>query len=123
MAGMNDATTGPRLDTATAISNLGGDRALYAMVVQTFLDDLPNQFAVLEAGLAQGDYATARRGAHTIKGMAMSVGAERLRQAALALEQACHAAEPAAIALADPLLRAELAASATALREYLTANS
>ena len=60
---MNDATTIPRLDTAKAIANLGGDRLLYALVVQTFLDDLPNQFAVAEAGLGQGDYATSRRGA------------------------------------------------------------
>lgn len=121
MAAMDDVTT-PRLDTATAIANLGGDRALYALVVRTFLDDLANQFAPMDAALGQADYATARRVAHTLKGMAMSVGAERLREKALALEQACHAAEPAAIALADPLLRAELAASATALRDYLAAN-
>jgi signal transduction histidine kinase/DNA-binding NarL/FixJ family response regulator len=113
------ADTLPRLDTATAISNLGGDRELYAQVTLIFLDDVAVQIASLDAALAAGDFVTARRAAHTVKGTAASLGCERLRHYALIMEKACEAADPAAIATADPAFRAEIDASTAALREYL----
>ena len=113
------ADTLPRLDIATAISNLGGDRELYAQVTQIFLDDVIVQLASLDAALAAGDFVTARRDAHTVKGTAASLGCERLRHYALIMEKACEAADPAAIATAAPAFRAEIDASTAALREYL----
>jgi HPt (histidine-containing phosphotransfer) domain-containing protein len=112
----------PRLDTAKAIANLSGDRELYAQVADAFFEDMPNQLASLDAALATLDFITAHRVAHTIKGMAAAVGAERLRSAALALEQACSAAAEAAIAAADPAMREEYAAVSIELREFLASN-
>jgi signal transduction histidine kinase/HPt (histidine-containing phosphotransfer) domain-containing protein/ActR/RegA family two-component response regulator len=116
---VTDADTLPRLDTAQAISNLGGDGELYAQVVKIFLDDVVVQIASLDTALAAGDFVTARRAAHSIKGTAASLGAERLRHHALVVEKACEAADTPAIAAADPAFRAELEASSAALRDYL----
>jgi signal transduction histidine kinase/HPt (histidine-containing phosphotransfer) domain-containing protein/ActR/RegA family two-component response regulator len=109
----------PRLDTARAISNLGGDRSLYAQVVQIFLDDTVTQLASLDQAVTMGDFVTARRAAHTIKGTSATLGAELLRRVALVMEKACESGDLAAIAGADPAFRAEIAATSAALRAYL----
>lgn len=111
----------PRIDSAAAIANLAGDSTLYAQVVEVFLEDAGGQASGLAAAIAAADHGAARRLAHTLKGMAATVGAERLRLRALALEQACKAADPAAIAAAYPSLREEIAATNQALRDYLAA--
>lgn len=114
------ATSGmSRLDPATAIANLGDDRELYAQIGTLFLEDCEVQRAALDAALPQGDYATAKRAAHTIKGTAGAVGALRLQHLAHAVELACATADPAAINAADAAMRTELAAASTTLREYL----
>ncbi|MFC5300855.1 ATP-binding protein [Azospira restricta] len=112
-----------RLDTAAAIRNLGGDRALYRQIVPTFLDDLAEQLAGLDAALAAGDFGGARRAAHSVKGMSASVGAERLRRDAQALENACAAADAAAVAAAAPPFRSEAEAVGVAMRDYLAADT
>jgi HPt (histidine-containing phosphotransfer) domain-containing protein len=109
----------PRLDSAGAIANLAGDHMLYGQVVEVFLEDVSTQISDLAAAIAAADHDVARRLAHTLKGMAATVGAERLRLCALALEQACKAGDAAAIAAADPSLREEIAATNQALRDYL----
>jgi HPt (histidine-containing phosphotransfer) domain-containing protein len=111
----------PRLDSAAAIANLAGDRTLYAQVLEVFLEDVSTQTSGLAAAIAAADHGAARRLAHTLKGMAATVGAERLSLRALALEQACKAADAAAIAAAYPSLREEIAATNQALRDYLAA--
>jgi HPt (histidine-containing phosphotransfer) domain-containing protein len=111
-----------RLDSAAAIANLSGDRSLYAQIVEVFLEDQAVQRSELVAALAAADHVAARRHAHTLKGMAATVGAERLRLRALALELACKAADPAAIAVAEPPLHTELEATNQALQEYLAAH-
>jgi HPt (histidine-containing phosphotransfer) domain-containing protein len=87
--------------------------------MQIFLDDVVVQLDSLDSALTAGDFVTARRAAHTIKGTAATLGCERLRYHALAMEKACEAADPAAIAAADPSFRTEIEASTAALREYL----
>ena len=109
----------PRLASAEAIRNLGGDADLYAQIVQIFLDDTAGQITSLDTALASGDFVTARRAAHSIKGTSASLGAELLRHAALAMEKACEAADRDAIAAVDPAFRAEISASCAALREFL----
>jgi len=113
----------PRLAAAEAISNLGGDRSLYAQVTQIFLDDIVVQLATLDKALAAGDFHTARRAAHTIKGTSATLGADLLRQAALTMEKACESGDLAAISGADPAFRAEVVATSDALRAFLQQES
>jgi HPt (histidine-containing phosphotransfer) domain-containing protein len=88
-------------------------------VVQIFLDDTVTQLASLDQAVTLGDFVTARRAAHTIKGTSATLGAELLRRVALVMEKACESGDLAAIAGADPAFRAEIAATSDALREFL----
>lgn len=109
----------PRLDTAPALANLAGDRELYAQVAEVFFEDMPSQLAALEGAMTGRDFPTAQRAAHTIKGMAATIGAERLRLIAYGLEQACKACDATAATASCPLLRDEYAAVAAELRAFI----
>ena len=111
----------PCLNVEDAIENLGGDRELYFDTVGLFLEDVTVQTANLEASLSSGDYAGARRAAHTVKGNAASLGAVRLQQAAMALEHACASGDMAAIAAARPAFVAGVDATIAAFRKLLPA--
>jgi len=83
---------------------LGGDREAVAEIVAEFLADMPRQIEALGQALADGDAATARRGAHTIRGASANVGAEALRAVAYEAEQAAASGDlEAARRLADDM--------------------
>ena len=79
----------PRLDMRTALENMAGMQDLYDEVAAIFMTDSLQQMDALRASLAASDLPTARRAAHTLKGMSASLGAERLRALAYAMEHAC----------------------------------
>ena len=54
------------------------------------LEEFPKRLAALEAALSESNFETGHREAHTIKGSAANIGAPRVREAALAVEQACR---------------------------------
>ncbi len=110
-----------RLNAAKAIANLGDDRELYVQGLDMFLDDALAQLATLDAALASGDYPTACRAAHSLKGTAATFGAECLQAQALEMEIACKAADPLAISAADPAFREELNATLAAIKAYQAA--
>ena len=74
-------------DFAAAIDRLGGSRALWQKLGRRFLDT-PRDAAEIERALAAGNADTARRVAHTLKGVAAALGALALSEAASAVEQA-----------------------------------
>lgn len=114
----NSNSDNPLLDMNEAIDNLGGDTDLYREIVGVFLGDAPAQLSAVEMALAAGDFPTARRGAHTLKGTSAAIGATRLRAAAFALESACAAALND---IAAPLaaVKRDTAATVAALQDYL----
>ena len=82
-------------DVATALQQLAGSEKLYLSVLTKFVamyQDLPD---VIRADLEKGDLVKVRRDAHTIKGLAGTLGHGALREAALQLEHSA-AAENAA---------------------------
>ncbi|GAB1391986.1 hypothetical protein MASR1M60_01490 [Rhodocyclaceae bacterium] len=107
-----------RLNADKAITNLGDDHALYTQGLSIFMEDAPAQLAKLDAALALGDYPTAMRAAHSLKGTAATFGAECLQVQAFAMEKACKAADPQAILAADPTFREELHATLAAMKAY-----
>ncbi|MCX8086268.1 MAG: ATP-binding protein [Rhodocyclaceae bacterium] len=113
-----EASEAPRLDPARAIANLGGDEALYRELTELFHRDAPQELANFAAAKAAGDWPTARRAAHSLKSMAASLGAERLREAAFALEQACQNGDAALAAAAEAPLRQEFSATMAALADF-----
>ncbi|MEW6288339.1 MAG: CHASE domain-containing protein [Thermodesulfobacteriota bacterium] len=84
-------------DQETMLKRLMGDQVLAQIVIQGFLQDIPQQIQELKRLLAGEDAAAAGRQAHTIKGAAANVGGESLRAVALQMEKAGKAGDLAAM--------------------------
>jgi CheY-like chemotaxis protein/HPt (histidine-containing phosphotransfer) domain-containing protein len=78
-------------DLAGVLERMMGDKELVWIVIEGFLADGPSQIQELEGYLRNSDIDGCRRQAHSIKGAAATVGAERLRKTAFAMEQAAEA--------------------------------
>jgi HPt (histidine-containing phosphotransfer) domain-containing protein len=74
---------------------LGGDAALLLKVLLRFLDTGRHSEETLLKALAEGDLDTARRAAHTMKGVAGTLAAPALQAVAVALENALESGEEA----------------------------
>jgi signal transduction histidine kinase/DNA-binding response OmpR family regulator len=82
------------LDEQAAIQRLGGNRALYEQIAESFRMDARTQLDSLRTQLAQNDLAGASRSAHTLKGLAGTVGAMALSHRAAACERWAKSAAP-----------------------------
>lgn len=85
------------IDRESLLARCGGDQQFANQLLQRFQAKLP--LVCLEVGQAaeRDDWALARRLAHTLKGTAANLGARRLSQAALAVEEALATPNPAAV--------------------------
>lgn len=108
-----------RLDIAGALAQMANMRDLYNDVARMFPDDAKQQMRTLEAHLESGDLVTARRAAHSLKGISASAGAMQLRALAQAAEEQCKVGDIAAARAALPPLASELVAVIDALGTYL----
>ena len=77
------------LDVQSALKRLGGNTALYHKLLDRFRGAYTPDAAALAAALEAGDMASAEREAHTLKGLAGSLGADALQSAAAELEHNC----------------------------------
>ena len=76
----------PYLDTATAMSYLGGRIGTYERLLRRFLQDHAADGRRLRTALDGGDFKAAERLAHSLKGVAATLGATGLIKPATALE-------------------------------------
>lgn len=74
------------LDRSSILDRLGGDLEIYAIMVETYVQDVDSNCAALAAALAAGDARVLQREAHTVKGLLASFSDEAGAAAALALE-------------------------------------
>lgn len=82
-------------DTAQAIAAVANKVSLYRSILQRFASMYADGMQEKIDGLiAAGDMETLTREAHTIKGLAGSLGHAELQKASLALEMACKEAKP-----------------------------
>ncbi|MBV8466459.1 MAG: response regulator [Burkholderiales bacterium] len=86
-----DALT--ELDSVVGLHCMAGNRQLYLKVLEKFRVNERKTQARLTNQLLHGDYADAQRAAHTIKGLAGSIGAKRLQRSADAMELALQSAQ------------------------------
>lgn len=107
----NMAPSDGLIDRAAALMRLGQDEALYEKLLQRFVAREADAAERLQAALAQGDAAEARRIVHNLKGLAGNMGADRLAQA-------CHRLEMCLVTDTDERAAA-LLAWARQLRELL----
>jgi len=97
-----------RFDRAGLLERLMGDTDMARSIVAAFVDDVPRQLASLQACVAAHDTAAAVMQAHSMKGAASSVGAERLRHLAAELECAARGGDLEMVASRLPDLEREL---------------
>jgi two-component system sensor histidine kinase/response regulator len=122
------------LDTADGLRRVGGNRKLYQKLLRQFASSQASAGAQIRAALETGDIESATRQAHTLKGVAGSLGAGPVQAAAAAVEELLRDGSPAMVdwsapasaihpaleqlaVVLDPFLarlRAALAADATA---------
>lgn len=96
------------LDYATGLRRSGGDEKFYRQLLARFVANFTDAPIAFAGWVANAHWAEAERQAHTLKGLAGSLGADALVSPASDLERSCKAEqrEQAAIALAQlaPLL-------------------
>lgn len=84
------------VDMQTALTRLGGSRAFYDKVVASFRKEAVQYVDDLQRFLTEGDYHHAMHRAHTLKGLAGTVGAMPLSQQAAQMESVLNPWQDAA---------------------------
>ena len=93
------------LDLARLRERFDDDDELLAEIFAVFAGEAPDRRSGMEAALAAGDLARLAGMAHSLKGVAATMFAEPLRQAAYVLEMAARSGDaPAAAAALPPVL-------------------
>jgi two-component system, sensor histidine kinase and response regulator len=77
----------PVFDRQAALDRINGEEQLLQEVIQLFLGDAPNRLNEVRAALEEGDPKRLQIAAHSLKGAAGYVGAERTAAQALKLEE------------------------------------
>ncbi|MBF0471053.1 MAG: response regulator [Gammaproteobacteria bacterium] len=86
-------TTAPdieEIDSARGLENCGGNPELYQRMLRKFSSDNRDFIQRFSICLKQKDRQGATRLAHTLKGLAATIGANQLQRAAASLEKACN---------------------------------
>ncbi len=78
----------PGIDIDAGLRRTGGNRKRYETLLRKFAEQQSGTSAALVAALAKGDMATAERTAHSVKGVAATLGANALAQVASQAEAA-----------------------------------
>jgi two-component system, sensor histidine kinase and response regulator len=99
----------PGLDLDTGLQCVRGKLGSYVRLLKMFAQGHGDDAMLLRGYLTAGDTAQVRHLAHTLKGLALTLGARELHQHALALEQTLHDEAPdpdvaACIGLVDQAL-------------------
>jgi len=78
------------IDTQAGLAAAGGSRTLYLRLLRMFGDNQRDFHDRFRQAFAQGDLPGVIRAAHTLKGVAATIGAAALSRAAAELEAACQ---------------------------------
>lgn len=92
------------IDMARLRERFDDDQELLAEIFAVFVSESPGRRAGIEAALAEADLATVAGMAHSLKGVAATLFAEPLRQAAFALEKAARSGDASAARTAVALV-------------------
>ena len=79
----------PGIDAEVALKRLGNNTKLYLKMAKQFSEFYSDTGDKFDALMAENDFHSAERLAHTLKGLAGSIGATELATHAAALEQSC----------------------------------
>jgi two-component system, sensor histidine kinase and response regulator len=110
----------PGIDTKSALKRTGGNRKRYETLLRRFAQQQASAAKGMTAALAAGDFATAERAAHSLKGAAGTLGAAELSGAAARAETAIKTGQRVNDTLAS--LSRVLAGTVQAICEALPEN-
>jgi HPt (histidine-containing phosphotransfer) domain-containing protein len=79
-------------DGAAALRHVNGNRALLTRLLDDFVAEHVGEAASIQAAIADKDWPVARRRAHNLKGVALTLGAYAVARAAAELESLASAA-------------------------------
>jgi len=103
------------LNLENALNRFGGDRKFFQKMLAEFLDYVPKQLKTLDDAVKKADSEVAGREAHSLKGLAAQLGAERMADLALEIELS---GEMGNLAGAEQNI-SKLTAELTRLEEYV----
>ena len=106
------------VDFQDGIKRMGGDKALYVRVLQSFLKESEDVAAQTEKALETNDFALGEQIAHKMKGSAGSIGAKKLQAASLELQMACKEGNTKAVPQLAIAFYDRLAKTLQALAEF-----
>ncbi|CAK7007048.1 MAG: hypothetical protein DELT_00283 [Desulfovibrio sp.] len=110
----------PGFNIPLALRQLGNNVKLYTKLLDQFQKTYAPAAAEIAQNVASDDYETAERSAHTIKGLAGSLGATTLQDASAKLEKLCRdRVEGGDIAEAIGVFGQEMDLAITGIRGYL----
>ena len=96
MTGPQDFPDLPGIDTADGLRRMMNKPSLYEKILRDFYARFIGEPQAIRAAIASGDLVAAERHAHSAKGLAGTIGAPGLQNAAKALEMALHDGDAAA---------------------------
>jgi len=105
----------PVIDTGRVLNRLG-DKELLDLVCSAFVRDVPTLMDLLESSITEGDFKSAERHAHSLKGAAANIGGENLRSLSLAMETAAEGQVKGDLDRLFPKARAEVTCVLKALQ-------
>ncbi len=103
------------LDLDKLRERFDNDTELLSEIFAVFASEAPGRRKAMEAALAAGDLANLAGMAHSLKGVAATMFAEPLRQAAYTLELAARAGDAQTVAATLPVVLERLAAAVACL--------
>ena len=83
----------PGVNVAESVRRIGGNTPLYCSLLDKFRVKERNIAATIRETLAAGDQKTAERLAHTLRGIAGTLGAKSLQELSASLESCIHKAK------------------------------
>jgi HPt (histidine-containing phosphotransfer) domain-containing protein len=101
------------------VENFMGNTALVRSLLARFMERTERQLAEIPALAEKGDWETAIRETHTIKGSARSLSAPELGNAAARWEELCKAGDSAAVQALGPEVIGAFARFKTEVNRYL----
>jgi len=104
---------------STLKESLGDDDEFLAELIQTFLEDAPEQLAAIRDAMAGGDAEVVRRAAHSMKSNSASFGAMALSGLCKQLEDLGKEGDLEAAVAVVPQVEAAYAQAEQALKAYL----
>jgi two-component system sensor histidine kinase/response regulator len=117
------AFDGAIFDAESMLSRFAGDIEIAEIAVAGALESVPDELAGLRRAATAGDHETARRHAHTIKGLTAAIGAKPCAAAAEHIEHRLRAEELHAALHALPHLEERFLALSEVLQEWLQSRS